>query len=162
MDFEGQHPDEIVLHFYRSHPVVMRKELVASLVVLTVGLLPFAVVPWQPWTWYVIGIGVLISIIIFMHGYIGWYFTYVMVTNIRIMQVKQGGLFNRELMGIDLEKIQSINYEVKGIEQTVLKFGTIVIQTIAGDLFIRNIHYPQRVHEQMNRVVRDTKQDLEG
>lgn len=162
MDFEGQHSDESVLHFYRSHPVVMRKQLVMTLLVLTLGLVPFAFVPWQQWTWYVAGVGLLISVFIFLHGYIGWYFTYVIVTDVRILQIKQDGLFNRELMGIDLEKIQSINFEIKGVEQTILKFGTIVIQTIAGDLFIRNIHYPQKVHEQMNNAVRGTKQDLEG
>ncbi len=162
MDFEGQHPNENVLHFHHRHPVVMRKSLVAMLLILVIGLVPFAFVPWQQWTWYLAGGGLILSIIVFLYGYISWYFTYIIVTDMRILQVKQQGLFNRELVGIDLEKIQSINLEVKGIQQTLLKFGTIVIQTIAGDLIIHNMHHPQKVHEQMTHAVRVTKQDLEG
>lgn len=58
-------------------------------------------------------------------------------------------------------KIQNINYSVDGIQQTLLKFGTIVIQTFVGDLVLSNVGHPEEVHGKLLNIVKDhsSKQD---
>jgi len=48
-----------------------------------------------------------------------------------------------------------INYQIKGLEQTMLNYGTIVIQTYVGDLVIRYVHRPARTQSKMVEILRD-------
>lgn len=48
-----------------------------------------------------------------------------------------------------------INYEVAGLEQTLLGFGTIMLQTYMGDLVIHDIHHPGKIQKKMLHVLRD-------
>ncbi|MEK7095972.1 MAG: hypothetical protein AAB896_01635, partial [Patescibacteria group bacterium] len=54
-----------------------------------------------------------------------------------------------------LEQIQMINYSVAGLEETILRFGTIIVQTYVGDLVIHDVHHPEKVQQQMVHILRD-------
>jgi hypothetical protein len=42
-----------------------------------------------------------------------------------------------------------------GLQETLLGFGTIVVQTYVGDLVIRDVHHPARVQKKMVHILRD-------
>ena len=48
-----------------------------------------------------------------------------------------------------------VNYEIAGFNQTVLGFGTIMMQTFVGDLVIRDVHHPEKVQQKILKVLRD-------
>ena len=48
-----------------------------------------------------------------------------------------------------------MNYEVSGLQQTLLGFGTIKMQTYVGDLTIRELHHPARIQKRVLQILRD-------
>ena len=154
--FDGQHEDEEVLEVFRQHPVVLRKGLYGVLVMVLIGLLPSAIWPERlEYLWAIPG-GLLIGLAIFFYFWIGWYFSLFIITDQRFIRIKQKGLFNRTIVDIGLDKIQNVNFQINGLQQTVLNFGTIVIQTFVGDLVLDKIHHPQEVQESIIRKMKQS------
>lgn len=86
---------------------------------------------------------------IWMFFFIGWtnyYLDVLMVTNRRVVDVEQIGLFARDMAEMRLENIQDVKVEVIGIIPSLLKMGDLHIQTAgqAKEVYIR--HIPE-VHE---------------
>jgi len=160
MQFEGQHDDEEVLFYFRQHPVVLRRSLLVWLGVTLVGmLLATAVIEFTPerirLALLLAAGGFVIGLSWLLYKGVVWYFSMYIVTNQRIIQDQKQGLFKRQVIEIDLEKIQSVNYEIPGIQAAMFKFGTIVVQTFVGDLVIDFVHKPAEIHNQLTTILRD-------
>ena len=72
-----------------------------------------------------------------------WY-----VTEKRIIDVEQKGLFNRTVSNLRFDKIQDITVEIKGVISTMLHIGDIKVQTASedsGDFFVHNAANPDKV-----------------
>lgn len=71
------------------------------------------------------------------------------VTDSRVIDVEQKGFFHREIATLQVEQIQDVTVEIKGIFSTILNFGTIRVQTAAAsrEFTIRGIPNPKRVKE---------------
>jgi hypothetical protein len=78
---------------------------------------------------------------------------YVMTTHRFIQQTRS--LLQVNVVDISLEQIQMINYQISGLEETMLGFGTIIVQTYAGDLVIHDVHHPATVQKKMILVLRE-------
>lgn len=155
--FEDQFDDENVLFVFRKHPIVMRKGLILACLGPLVGVLPAAIRPELGFTAFFggLGAGLLIGLLLFFPSWIGWYYSVFIVTDQRLIQITQKGLFNRSVVDLGLSKIQSTNYEVKGLQATMLGFGTIVIQTYVGDLVVHEVHHPAKVIRQLAEILRE-------
>lgn len=70
--------------------------------------------------------------IMFFLIWIDYYFDIWIITSERVVNVEQKGLFSREISELQLEKIQDITTEVKGVIPTFLNYGNVYIQT-AGE-----------------------------
>ena len=162
MQFEGQHKDESVHSMFRRHPVVMRKGLLLLMVFWVAGLLPYSFWFYQPWAlWLLLG-GITVGFLVMFWYWIGWYFSIIIISNQRLVQITQEGLFKRTVVDIGLEKILSVNYQIAGIEQTALGFGTIIVQTYVGDLVLDNIHRPQKVQSTIVNVIKENGYEYRG
>ncbi len=67
------------------------------------------------------------------------------ITNKHILDIEQRGFFHREVISFRYEQIQDITVETRGFLETMLKFGTLHIQT-AGEskqILIRDAHEPE-------------------
>ena len=64
-------------------------------------------------------------------------------------------LLQINVVDISLEQIQMINYQIVGLEQTLLHYGTIIVQTYVGDLVIHEVHHPEKVQKEMVHILRD-------
>src|SRR5205814_1147740 len=84
----------------------------------------------------------VLAALVFMPWWITWHFSVFVITNQRLIQISQKGFFNRSVVDMGLRQIQMVNYEIAGLEQTLLGFGTIMMQTMVGDLVIHEIHHP--------------------
>ena len=73
----------------------------------------------------------------------------------KFIQITQKGLFHRSVSDINLQQIQSINYEIAGIEQTLLGFGTIKMQTYVGDFLMHDIHHPAKTQRKIVEILRE-------
>ncbi|MEK9196178.1 MAG: PH domain-containing protein [Patescibacteria group bacterium] len=153
--FKDQLDGEEVLFLFRKHPIVMRRGLIYASIALLLGVVPSLVKP----EYAVLGIGLLAGLIlaflVIMPFWITWYYSVYIVTDQRFVQLNQKGLWNRSVVDIALPQIQMVNYEVKGLEETMLGFGTIMMQTFVGDLVIHDIHHPELVQKSLLGILRE-------
>lgn len=153
--FKDQYDDEEVLYVFRKHPVVMRKGLILASFAILLGTLPALVKPEMSYFYGGLAFGFLLSIIVFMPGWIAWYYSVYIVTDQRLIQITRKGLFHKTVVDMSLTQIQSLNYQVDGFQATVLGFGTIMVQTYMGDLVIHDVHHPEKVQKILARILKD-------
>jgi len=82
------------------------------------------------WLMIVMLQGVWIAAFIKITDY--WLDTWVL-TNERVIDIVQKGLFKREIAEFKLNKVQDVAFEVKGIIPTLLHYGDVRIQTAGFD-----------------------------
>ena len=63
--------------------------------------------------------------------WIDYYFDIWIVTDQRIVNIEQKGLFSRTTSELELEKIQDISTDVRGVIPTFLNYGDLQVQTAA-------------------------------
>lgn len=161
--FDDQFDGEEVLFVFRRHPIVMRKGLIFGMAAWLIGptytlILTYTSPDSLPsMTFFGLSLlfSILLGMLILFPSWIGWYYSVFIVTDQRLIQITQKGLFHRSVVDIGLSKIQSTNYEIKGLQATLLSFGTIVIQTYMGDLVIREVHKPAEVVRRISEILRD-------
>jgi len=161
--FSDQFDDEEMLLLFRKHPIVMRKAIVVASIVLLipvlyVGGLTFfrpESAPTIPFFFACLILGLFLGFIVMFYAWIGWNFSVYIVTNQRLIQISQKGLWRRSVIDIGLDKIQTISYEVSGFQETLLGFGTIVIQTYVGELVIHDVHHPKHIQKRMSQILRE-------
>lgn len=161
--FEDQLDDENVLFVFRRHPIVMRKGLVFGMAAWLVGPIYTLILtytnetspPSMGFFFASLVLSMLLGLFILAPSYIGWYFSVFIVTDQRFMQITQKGLFHRAVADLGLTQIQSVNYEVAGLQETLLGFGTIKMQTYVGDLIIHELHHPAKIQKKLVGILRD-------
>jgi uncharacterized membrane protein YdbT with pleckstrin-like domain len=160
--FEDQFDDEEVLFMFRKHPIVMRKGLIISSVAVLAGpLYTLAMTYLKPdnpptvnFFFLSIAASFVLAGVLFMPSWISWYFSVYIVTDQRFIQITQRGLFNRSVVDMSLNQIQMVNYEIAGLNETLLGFGTIMMQTLVGDLLIHEVHHPAHIQKRLLQILR--------
>ena len=161
--FDDQFDDEEVLYVFHQHPVVMRKGLIYGMAAWLLGPVYTVILTYtdkaNPPSLTFFGMSLLISMIvglvIFTPSWIGWHFSVFIITDQRFIQITQKGMFHRSVADLGLSQIQSVNYEVSGLQETLLGFGTIKMQTYVGDLVIRDVHHPAKIQKKLLSILRD-------
>jgi hypothetical protein len=153
--FTDQFDDEEVLFVFHKHPIVMRKGLVFGLIGPLIGVLP--ALHFLSISSFIIGLlaGTVLGGLVFLPSWVGWHFSVFIMTDQRFIQITQKGFFHRSVADLALSQIQSVNYEVSGLQETLLGFGTIKMQTYVGDLVIHDVHKPAKIQKQILSILRD-------
>jgi uncharacterized membrane protein YdbT with pleckstrin-like domain len=160
--FEDQFDDEEVLFVFHKHPIVMRKGLIIGVATWLIGpvytlILTFINKTHPPSMSFFFGsllVSMVIGTIVFLPSWISWHFSIFIVTDQRFIQITQKGLFHRAVADLSLAQIQSVNYEVSGLEETLLGFGTIKMQTYVGDLNLHDVHKPAKIQKKLLTILR--------
>lgn len=164
--FDDQFDDEEVLFVFRKHPIVMRKGLIFGLGAWLLGPLYTLLLtviyknnpakyPSPKFFFVSLLISMGIGVILFIPSWINWYYSVFIITDQRLIQITQKGLFSRSVVDMSLTQIQMVNYQVAGIQETLLGFGTIMMQTYVGDLVIHDVHHPGRMQKKILQILRD-------
>lgn len=161
--FEDQMEGEEVMLVFRKHPIVMRWGLVWASAGMLVGpLYTFALTYTRPdnppsltFFFASIGASLILSAILFFPSWMSWYYSVFIVTNQRMIQITQKGFFHRSVVDLGLPQIQMVNYEIAGLQQTLLGFGTIMLQTYLGDLIIHDVHRPAKIQKKLLGILRE-------
>lgn len=159
-DFPGQHDDEVVELVFHQHPLVMRKALIMGLLIIVVAVLPLDfqqiyAIEWLPGLLFKL-MGVIIAIVFFgwFYRWVGWYYTLYIVTDRRILEIKQKGFFDRKVNEWQLDGISNVNYHIGGFQAVLFGFGDITARTYIGDFEMKTIHKPAEIHAQLVDAVR--------
>lgn len=160
MDFEGQRSGEEVLCVFRRHILTSFKGVLFFLFMSVFGVLPMLI--WKDnsqmlliWVAFII-----IGLLGMLYSYILWYFSFYLLTNERLRQVRQKGLFNRSVVDLDLDNIDSVSFGVAGIFGTIFNYGTILVQTEAGDLTLSTINKPEMVYNELENAAHAAGRDI--
>jgi hypothetical protein len=160
--FKEQFDDEETKLVFRKHPIIMRKGLILAAFGMLVGPVYTLILTYvdknNPPTIAFFFLSMLasfiLSMILIFPWWVKWYFSVYIMTNKRFIQQTRS-LLQVNVVDIGLDQIQMINYQVAGLEETLLHFGTIVIQTYVGDLVIKRVHHPAKVQNKMVHILRD-------
>ena len=152
-DFEGQRDGEELIFVFRRHPIAMRKAYYLLLIPLVIGCIPPLIWQTNLVLFLLPIVGLVIGLMLFSYHFIMWYFTIYIVTDQRIRQITQRGFFGKDVVELRLSKIQNISYNIPGFTGEVLGFGTIVIQTIVGDLIIQKVGHPNETYNKLQDAV---------
>ena len=153
--FDDQFDDEEVLFVFRKHPIVMRKGLILGMLAILLGTVPALIKPEMSFFFGGLGAGFLLGLLVFSPSWISWFYSVFILTDQRLIQITQKGLFHRSVVDLNLNQIQMVNYQIGGFQETLLGFGTIMMQTYVGDLVIHNIHHPAKIQKKILTILRD-------
>jgi uncharacterized membrane protein YdbT with pleckstrin-like domain len=143
--------NEQVIAVERQFPIVLRRALIYGLLIVLVAIIPWVIAfgtmaSWLDiaYIWMAICAGVLFMY--WLRSWVGWHYSVYVLTNQRLMVVKQGGFFSRDVADLALHNIQNVNYSIKGMQAAMFGFGTLSIDTMsgAGSLRLRYVHKPAR------------------
>lgn len=159
--FDGQRDDEKVLFVFRRHIIAMRKGFYGLLIPFALGSIPSLIAPDTLWfLWLSLG-GFGLGLLLFFYHWVGWFYSIFIVTDQRIQQTSQTGLFGKSVIDLSLSKIQNISYNIPGFTGEVFGFGTIVLQTYVGDMIIDKVHKPSVIYNKIQQAIRDNGGKLE-
>lgn len=140
-------PDEKIVYFLRKHPITLLGLLLgyAGILILPIGALWY-IRFFLPEIWMsptilpliILGgsLFFLYSWLFLFQAFIDYYLDIWIVTNYRILNIEQNGLFSRRVSELRLYRIQDATATITGFLHTMLNYGKIEIQT-AGE----NIHF---------------------
>lgn len=151
--FPGQRSDETVVFVFRRHIIAMRRGFYALAIPFVICSVPFLLMPDTLWLFWVAMSGFGLGLLLFFYHWIGWYYSIFIVTNQRIQQTSQTGIFGKSVIDLSLSKIQNISYNIPGFTGEILGFGTIVIQTYVGDLIVDRVHKPEEIYNKLQDTV---------
>jgi uncharacterized membrane protein YdbT with pleckstrin-like domain len=163
---------EKVLRIVRKHWFVLIADIMV--LVLFVALPMVFLVVWNTFDWGSIisyrgnplfATGFFLFAWLFLIWMVGWhmwtdyYLDVFIITDKRIFDITQYGLFRRTSSSFRLDRIQNITVEMNGIIQTLLNFGTVRLET-AGERedFVANyLSHPYELKKSINEM-----QDIEA
>lgn len=154
--FKEQFDDEDVLLVFRKHPIVMRKGLILSMFGILAGTIPSLIWPQAGFGLFFASLagGFVLGLLLIFPSWVKWYFSVYIMTNKRFIQQNRS-MLDVSVVDISLDQIQMVNYQIKGIQETMLGFGTILVQTFVGDLVIHDVHHPAKLQNKMVHILRD-------
>lgn len=168
LSFEGRKDTEEIRVFTRRHWLVLLLPVLGSLVL---AILPFFailfgaqyIVRLNLTDWFVLGWVIYIMCIWFglfyrltMHSLDVW-----IVTNQRVVDSVQLGLFRRKVSELPLESIQDVSVNTNGFIQSYFNFGNVEVQTGASELrfMFELVPRPIWVKDEIMRSLKEYEQN---
>lgn len=154
----GSRPGEETIFFMRRHWFVMIPVLLGFAVILALPFGVYYVINLQNplffavegrFTLYVLGASIffLYAWLFLFQNFIDWYLDIWIVTNYRIINIEQVGLFGRTMSELMLYNVQDVTSEIRGFIRTMFDYGHIHIQTAgeAQKFQFEDIEHPNHV-----------------
>ena len=84
-----------------------------------------------------------------------YYLTVWVITNLRIVDIKQNSFFNRQVSSFMLTRVQDVTTDVSGLLATVVHFGRLEVETagMSEHFVMDGISYPEGVRDTIMRQV---------
>jgi hypothetical protein len=163
--FPGQEPNEKVIMVLRRHPWLLFKILFLYFVLLIIPLLLngiFQKMPISQQEEPIFLAGILASVYylyvltFFFRAWVDHYLDLWVVTDKRIVNIEQKGLFSRTISTVKLYRIQDVTSEVKGFLPTFFHYGNVLIQSAGheGHFIFKQIPNPYSVSRKITALVK--------
>lgn len=168
--FPGQKPDEQVKLLVRPHWLVMLRPIAAILFLAIIPIVALVVLSAGAVELFS-GVGLAVtavtvpayylSLITWLFiAWVDYYLDVGIVTDHRIIDIDQRGLFRRNVAELDCRMVQDINADKTGILQTLFNFGDVIVQT-AGETPNFSFHAIPRPEQMVDRIQEVVQAGLE-
>lgn len=121
---------EDVVQVVRRHPFTLVPSVGGGGVLI---LLDFFFIAWwfRHHQWGVFGFiaVVVIGLVLIIRGVYLWSNNVLAVTNKRVIDIDQRGFFERNVAETTYDKVQDVRYTIRGFWPTMMRYGTLVVQT---------------------------------
>lgn len=96
----------------------------------------------------------LSTYLFFYAGFLDFYLDMWIVTNDRIIDIEQFGLFARTTTELDLYRIQDVTVHMNGLFPTFLNYGDILVKTASSnmDIIFKSVKHPNDVRERLIKL----------
>ena len=93
----------------------------------------------------------LSTTLFFYVHFIDYYLDMWIVTNDRIVDIEQHGLFNRVITELDLFRIQDVTTNVQGFFATIFRYGDVIVKTASNNtnIIFYKVANPNHIREQL-------------
>lgn len=157
LQFEGQRTDEEVKFTFRRSMVTIRKGVLFLIVLTGIGILPMVLWPDDARMFWAFLGSVLVGLLGLGYSYMLWFFSIYIVTNQRIRQISQKGLFKKTVVDLGLDRIQSVSVNTPNAIAGIFKYGTILIQTSVGDMVISEVSSPNKIYNKLEDAAKEAE-----
>lgn len=143
--------DEHVILDAQKHWFILTIELVTVVLTTIVPIVAlFFLAPFVPSLIYIILIAfiwILLMWALMFRVITDYYLDVIRITNLRVLDVDQKGLFYRNIAAMRLANIQDVTVDSSGVFATLLRYGTIKIQSAGEDteFVIQYVANPEEV-----------------
>lgn len=176
--FQGQRENETILRVVHRHWFDIATHFIAILVFIAVlfgslSLLPLLYPNWlgSEMSRFILFIQNSLVLMVWLYAFLIWidyFFDVWIITNERVINIEQKGLFVRSVSELKFSRIQDVTSEVSGMLPTILNFGDVKVQTASEEDFFLFRRVPDPYHvkdiimerlrterdEEIDRVVR--------
>ena len=107
---------------------------------------------------------IIVSVIGAWRGVYLWALNAFIITDQRVLDFDQKGLFHRVVSATTYNKIQDVSYSTKGIWQSTFKIGNILLQTAGNqaNLELKFVANPEETVEIISKQIRNNTSDNEA
>lgn len=138
--------EETLLAIYRKSLIPYAKSFIVALFIIPIFIFFSSYFPNLINLFQAIVISMIIIALILLQVWYLWERSSFLVTNIRVITIDQKSLFHREIQEADYSDVCNIGAKVKGLKQSIFKYGSILVQT-QSELWLENIEHPYEVKE---------------
>lgn len=154
--FHGQRAKEHVMLVRNQHFLVLTPKILIAVITLVI---PYLLIKFPS---IVTTYGLVIYGIVFLYWVGHHLYSYrqsvSIITNERIISVLQRGFFNAKITEAELNRIQDVSSDIKGVLQTAFGFGDVTIRTASESLLVLvNVPKPYDVQQAIVRALKETK-----
>jgi uncharacterized membrane protein YdbT with pleckstrin-like domain len=130
---QNQAEDEQIVKVWRHHPVTLIRPIFRVLAFLIIPIALLFITGLAMFTHpllFVLYVAIIAVVVTYAaYEWVSWYNDVYILTNYRMIDVAQDGFFNRRFAEASLDKIQDISFQIRGLLQTVLNYGDVLVQT---------------------------------
>ncbi len=170
LTFPDKHVDEVVIFMQHRHWSVifgrmarwiffMALPIVVIVVLIASGRVASFTVDSAGGAALVLGASIfmLLMLLLAYQDWLDYYLDMLILSNERVIQIEQVGMFKRTVSQLSLDKVQDVTVETKGMLSSFFGFGTITIES-AGEMENFIVHNVPHVEQMQSQILMYAKQ----
>jgi len=154
--FNGQRKDEKVMEVVKNHPFVLFWPGLQTVIAWAIGAAIMIFFTESQIAGVLLLVAIVIGIGMFGRAYYNFSQSVLLITNQRLLNVHQEGFWKRKITETELDKIQDVSSETKGLFKIMLKFGDLVVRTAGAtagtEILVNNIPNPYEVQQRIAKM----------
>lgn len=163
VSFINQEPEEEIILLVRRHFFTnLGWILVTVLMALSPILLDFfPVLSFMPGNFQLVALLIwyLLTLAIFIQGFLSWFFSVNIITNKRVIDVDFVNLIYRRVTDAEIDKIEDVTVQMGSVVRTLFDYGDVLIQTAAEipEVEFEGVPHPDQIDKILSQLRMETR-----